>query len=65
MRDLDALVRDAKRQGWTVSRTRGSHLRFCPPPSKPGPCIFGPGTPSDSRGIKNLRAHLRRAGLGR
>lgn len=63
-RDLKEIRTVAKRAGWSVNVTGGGHLRFCPPPSLRGPCIFTGSTPSDHRAIANLRARLRKAGLG-
>jgi predicted RNA binding protein YcfA (HicA-like mRNA interferase family) len=46
------------RAGFTARLTRGGHWRF-EHPLMDGP-VFAPGTPSDHRGLKNLRALLRR-----
>jgi hypothetical protein len=62
-RDLKDVVTRAKRAGWSVEPTRGGHLRFCPPAKLGGPCLYTASTPSDRRGLDNLRAQLRRAGL--
>lgn len=44
--------------GWSVTRTRGGHLRF----AKPGrAAIFTSSTPSDRRAYLNAMAMLRRA----
>jgi hypothetical protein len=44
--------------GWSITRTRGGHLRF----AKPGrPSIFTSSTPSDRRAYLNALAMLRRA----
>jgi predicted RNA binding protein YcfA (HicA-like mRNA interferase family) len=50
--------RELERQGYMASKTRGGHWRF-DHPDMDGP-VFAPDTPSDHRGIKNLRAMLRR-----
>lgn len=50
--------RELERQGYLASKTRGGHWRF-DHPDMDGP-VFAPDTPSDHRGIKNLRAMLRR-----
>ncbi len=62
MSDLKRLIRAARNQGWQVERTDGGHLRFRPPDAT-GPPIITPSTPSDWRGLLNLRARLRRSGL--
>lgn len=61
-RELQEVVEKALRAGWNVGHTRNGHLRFVSP-DKSVPPIFMGGTPSDSRSVKNLRAHLKRYGL--
>lgn len=58
--DIRKLVKAARRQGWTVERTSGGHLRFAPPR---GAYIVVSFSPSDHRSWLNARARLRRAGL--
>jgi hypothetical protein len=56
--NLRQLVDFAKANGWTVSRTRGGHIRF----TKPGlGSIYTSSTPSDYRAELNAKAQLRRA----
>lgn len=50
--------RQLAREGFTVTKTRGGHWRF-EHPDMDGP-VFAADTPSDLRGLKNLRATLRR-----
>lgn len=50
--------RKLERQGFIATKTRGGHWRF-EHPEMIGP-VFGPATPSDHRGIRNLCATLRR-----
>ena len=52
--------RIAERQGWTVAKTRGGHLKFTSPT---GRVVFTPSTPGGGRALANMRAELRRAGL--
>jgi len=59
-REFRPLVEAAVAQGWTVTPTKGGHLKFQSPK---GDVVFAAGTPSDWRAMKNVRAHLRRAGL--
>lgn len=55
---LRQLVEFAEANGWTVSRTRGGHIRF----TKPGlGSIFTSSTASDYRTGLNAKARLRRA----
>jgi hypothetical protein len=60
-RDVLDLVELAEGQGWTVTTTSGQHTKFVSPG---GELVYGHGTASDWRSILDLRARLRRAGLG-
>jgi predicted RNA binding protein YcfA (HicA-like mRNA interferase family) len=52
------LIRVAKREGWSVTRTGGDHLRLeHPQAARP---VFTGLTPSDRRTIHNVRADMRR-----
>jgi predicted RNA binding protein YcfA (HicA-like mRNA interferase family) len=55
---MTKLIRDLEREGFTATRTSGGHLRFQHPAISG--CVFGPSTPSDQRGVKNLLAMLKR-----
>jgi hypothetical protein len=59
-RDLDALIRLAKRQKWRVSETKGKHIRFTSPS---GAVYVSASSPSDWRGVRNLTSALRSMGL--
>lgn len=50
--------RELERDGYVIAKTRGGHWRF-EHPDMIGP-VFAPDTPSDYRGLKNLRALLKR-----
>lgn len=52
----------ARRAGWTVSKTSRGHTRFVPP-NPHGQIVITAGSPSDIRGLRNLRAALKRQGL--
>lgn len=55
---LKPLIDFAMKEGWTVVRTPGGHLKF----TKPGlPPIYTGSTASDHRADRNARARLRRA----
>lgn len=56
--EMRKLRRALQRDGFSVAKTRGGHWRF-EHPEMLGP-VFGPDTPSDHRGVKNLRAELKR-----
>ena len=50
--------RALEKEGFTATKTRGGHWRF-DHPAMDGP-VFAPDTPSDHRGLKNVRAMIRR-----
>jgi len=57
-KQLLPLVEYALKEGWSVKRTPGGHLRFV----KPGlPPIYTSSTVSDHRGGRNAQAMLKRA----
>lgn len=60
--ELKAIIKTAETAGWTVTRTKGNHVRFLPTDKTQSP-IISSGTPSDWRSLKNLTSQLRRAGL--
>ena len=57
---LQAMAELAHRRKWRISLTNSGHLRWQAPD---GAVVFTPSTPSCSRGVRNCRAQLRRAGL--
>lgn len=59
-REVRKIAKLAEKAGWTVSFTKGHHIKFTSPEGKP---IFASGTPGDHRATKNLKSDLRRAGL--
>jgi len=62
-KDVKALMRRAEKQGWTVTRTRGCHLKWVSPVG--GTPYFSSSTPSDKRAIANMTRDLERRGLAR
>lgn len=60
-KELRQLLREARRQGWRVERTKKGHYKLWPPDG--GPPEILPGTPSDWRSLKNAIARLRRRGF--
>jgi hypothetical protein len=60
-KDIEKLVRAARKQGWDVSVTGGNHLRFVPP-RKDLPIVHGALT-GTGPGLVKLRTQLRRSGL--
>lgn len=59
-RDLRALIRMARRQGWTVEQTNGNHYRFVAPSGESYVTSY---SPSDWRAVHNLASALRSMGL--
>jgi hypothetical protein len=55
------LARRARGAGWRITHTGSGHLAWRPPS---GRVVFTPSTPSSPRGIAEVKAKLRRAGLG-
>lgn len=52
------LAQGAIERGWTLRRLNGGHLRLDHPNGKDA--VVFPASPSDWRGWKNLRSHIRR-----
>lgn len=60
--ELAELFKLAEDQGWTVEWTKKGHVRLTP--NDPNmPTIFAASTPSDWRGVKNMKSRMKRAGL--
>lgn len=58
MTELTALLRELRRAGYRVTKTHGSHWQIR---DRRGRLVATTGsTPSDSRGLRNLRADLKR-----
>jgi hypothetical protein len=60
--DIIKVVRDAREQGWDVSRTSAGHWRFMPPDASK-PIVITSGTPGDWRSHANFMAQMYRSGL--
>ncbi len=56
-RELKSILSWAESHGWVIKRSKSGHLEFKHPA---GGLVFNGTTPSDPRGIKNLRAQLKR-----
>lgn len=57
-KEIKQLFKDLEKNGYTVTDTRGGH-KAIRHPQKPG-VVHSASTPSDHRGLKNLKAQLRR-----
>lgn len=64
-REIRDLLLAAHHQGYVVEPTHNHHLRVSPPPDCPekSGSVHVAGTPSDYRGLRNLRSRLRRIGV--
>lgn len=58
-KDFQRVIREAQRQGWSVERTNGGHVRFRNPA---GQSYFTGSSPSDFRAVRKLVADLRKMG---
>jgi hypothetical protein len=56
MKELQVLIKQARSQGWEVERTKGDHYKWLSPR---GNFFFSASTPSDRRGLLNLKRDLR------
>jgi len=61
MSDLQQLIRQAVRQGWSVQQRPGGHLCWRSPGG--GVQVFSASSRSDWRNLANIKASLRRHGL--
>jgi len=62
MNDVDALIAQARQQGFTVERRGSGHWLFRPS-NRTDPLVVTASTLSDHRAAANMRSQLRRAGL--
>lgn len=60
-KELKPLIKRAEAQGWSITPTRGGHLRWTGPTG--GQPYFSSSTPSDSKAVHNITADLRKRGL--
>lgn len=56
MKEMNVLIKEAKKQGWEVKQTNGSHYKWVSPIGK---FFFTSLTPSDHRALKNIERDLR------
>jgi predicted RNA binding protein YcfA (HicA-like mRNA interferase family) len=59
-KEVHQLIELAVMQGWSVERTKGSHLKWLSPL---GAIMFSASTPSDTRAIQNIKKELRLRGF--
>lgn len=60
-KDMETVIRDARRQGWRVEHTRGGHWRLYSPDG--AGIIHVSGTPGDARAVLKAVATMRRYGF--
>lgn len=60
--DVKDIIKTVKQLGWEVDRTNSGHFRLRSP-NPAVPLIYAPYSPSDKRGLKNLKALLRKYGV--
>jgi hypothetical protein len=60
-KDINVLVKAARKQGWDVRITGGNHIQFIPP-ERDLPIVHGALT-GTGPGVVKLRTQLRRSGL--
>lgn len=58
--DLNDLIKQAQKQGWSIDRTKNNHYKWLSPL---GRFFFSSGTPSDHRALKNIQRDLRKYGF--
>lgn len=58
-RDLDKFYRELRKAGFSVTDTRGGHVRITHP-DFPDKIVHGAGSASDYRSFKNTKADVRR-----
>lgn len=61
-KELKEVLREAERQGWTVTETGGGHYKLVPP-NKDKPIVYIGKTPSDFRALANIIARMRKSGF--
>lgn len=61
-KEINKLVRIAKKEGWRVEKTKNSHILFYPPDLDSG-FVTMPSTPRSSRNFKNYVNELKMRGL--
>ena len=59
-KDVNKLIKEAEKQGWTVSMTKGTHLKWS---SATGKFFFSSLTPSDHRVLFAIKKDLRMNGF--
>lgn len=60
-KDVEKVIRKARKAGWDIQITGGNHIKFQPP--KGGQAVIGSLSPGSSRSVRTLRHNLAKAGL--
>jgi predicted RNA binding protein YcfA (HicA-like mRNA interferase family) len=61
-KEINKIVKQAKREGWRVEKSGGSHILFFPPNVEDG-FVTMSSTPSSTRNLKNAMSKLKAKGL--
>ena len=59
-KELQQIVKVARKFGWTVVPTKACHLKWIAPS---GAFFYSSGTPSDARGLERMKQDLKRSGF--
>jgi hypothetical protein len=59
-KELNQIIKVAKRFGWTVEPTKACHLKWTAPS---GAFFYSSSTPSDWRGLERMKQDLKRSGF--
>lgn len=62
MMDFKKLVKECRKQGFLVEKTKNNHYAFLPP-DKNKRAVYTGSTPSDRRHMQNLIQDLKKSGL--
>lgn len=60
-KDVEKVIRKARKAGWEIELTGGNHIKFTSP--RGGKPVIGSLSPGSSRAVRTLRHNLEKAGL--
>ena len=58
--DYESLFQVAERQGWRIETTKKNHFRLLCPSECGQHIVIASSTPSDHRGLRNVRSQMRK-----
>jgi len=59
-KDLDQLIKELRKQGWTIEPTKKCHYKWTAPSGK---FFFTSSTPSDTRAFHRIKSDIRKASV--